>query len=63
MFPAMLMAKNEGSTEKYVLVDNIPASEFMNIEGKKFSKSRGYAVYLHEFLENFQPILCAMLLP
>jgi|YNPBryunderm2012_1023409.scaffolds.fasta_scaffold00465_11 methionyl-tRNA synthetase len=53
MFPAMLMAKNEGSTEKYVLVDNIPASEFMNIEGKKFSKSRGYAVYLHEFLEKF----------
>ncbi|MCS7012947.1 MAG: methionine--tRNA ligase [Chloroherpetonaceae bacterium] len=53
MFPAMLMAKNEGSTEKYVLVDNVVASEFMNIEGKKFSKSRGYAVYLHEFLEKF----------
>lgn len=53
MFPAMLMAKNEGSKEKYVLVDNVVASEFMNIEGKKFSKSRGYAVYLHEFLEKF----------
>ncbi|MDX2127845.1 MAG: methionine--tRNA ligase [Chloroherpetonaceae bacterium] len=54
MFPAMLMAKNEAnSKEKYVLVDQIPASEFINIEGKKFSKSRGYAVYAHEFLEKF----------
>ncbi len=61
MFPAMLMAKNEGNecrssgsrSEQYVLVNNVPASEFMNIEGKKFSKSRGYAIYLHEFLEKF----------
>lgn len=53
MFPAMLMAKNEGSAEQYMLPDNVPASEFMNIEGKKFSKSRGYAIYLHDFLETF----------
>jgi methionyl-tRNA synthetase len=53
MFPAMLMAKNEGSAEQYILPDNVPASEFMNIEGKKFSKSRGYAIYLSDFLEKF----------
>jgi methionyl-tRNA synthetase len=53
MFPAMLMAKNDGAKDQYVLVDNVPASEFMNIEGRKFSKSRGYAIYAHEFLEKF----------
>ncbi|ACF14184.1 methionyl-tRNA synthetase [Chloroherpeton thalassium ATCC 35110] len=53
MFPAILMAKNENADAQYVLVDNVPASEFMNFEGKKFSKSRNYAVYLHEFLEKF----------
>ncbi|MFN3385922.1 MAG: methionine--tRNA ligase [Candidatus Thermochlorobacter sp.] len=54
MFPAMLKAWNDAHPEaQYVIVDNIPASEFINIEGKKFSKSRGYAVYAHEFLEKF----------
>ncbi|WP_076791321.1 methionine--tRNA ligase [Chlorobium sp. KB01] len=54
MFPAILMAWNEGRKEGcYNLADNVPASEFMNFEGRKFSKSRNYAVYLREFLEKF----------
>lgn len=54
MFPAILMAWNEGRNDGvYSLADNVPASEFMNFEGRKFSKSRNYAVYLGEFLERF----------
>ncbi|MEI8032165.1 MAG: methionine--tRNA ligase [Chlorobiaceae bacterium] len=54
MFPSILMAWNEGrELERYNLADNVPASEFMNFEGRKFSKSRNYAVYLGEFLEKF----------
>ena len=54
MFPAILMAWNEGRKEGiYSLADNVPASEFMNFEGRKFSKSRNYAVYLGEFLDRF----------
>ncbi|MEI8186897.1 MAG: methionine--tRNA ligase [Chlorobiaceae bacterium] len=54
MFPAILMAWNEGRVSgRYNLADNVPASEFMNFEGRKFSKSRNYAVYLGEFLEKF----------
>ncbi|ARM30748.1 methionine--tRNA ligase [Prosthecochloris sp. HL-130-GSB] len=54
MFPAILMAWNEGRADQlYCLADNVPASEFMNFEGRKFSKSRNYAVYLGEFLEKF----------
>ena len=54
MFPAILMAWNEERTSGcYNLADNVPASEFMNFEGRKFSKSRNYAVYLGEFLEKF----------
>ncbi len=54
MFPAILLAWNEGRhSELYNLADNVPASEFMNFEGRKFSKSRNYAVYLGEFLDKF----------
>ncbi len=53
MFPAILMAKNDATSEGYILAENVPSSEFMNFEGKKFSKSRNYAVYLGEFLETF----------
>ncbi len=54
MLPAILMAWNEGRQGGcYNLADNVPASEFMNFEGRKFSKSRNYAVYLGEFLEKF----------
>ncbi len=54
MFPAILMAWNEGRQDgRYELPDNVPASEFMNFEGRKFSKSRNYAIYLGEFLDRF----------
>jgi len=56
VFPAMLMAWNDGrESEIYVLPDNVPANEFLNLEGKKFSTSRNYAVWLNEYLEKFEP--------
>lgn len=47
-FPSMLKA--EGS---YILPDNVPANEFLNLEGDKISTSRNWAVWLHEYLEEF----------
>ena len=46
VFPSMLRA--EGS---YILPDNVPANEFLNLEDKKISTSRNWAVWLHEYLE------------
>lgn len=48
IFPAMLMA--EGS---YILPENVPANEFLNLEGNKISTSRNWAVWLHEYLLEF----------
>lgn len=48
IFPAMLMA--EGS---FILPDNVPANEFMNLENDKISTSRNWAVWLHEYLQDF----------
>ncbi|MGB4414382.1 MAG: methionine--tRNA ligase [Paludibacter sp.] len=48
VFPAMLKA--EGS---YILPDNVPANEFLNLEGDKISTSRNWAVWLNEYLEDF----------
>ena len=48
VFPAMLKA--EGS---YILPDHVPANEFLNLEGDKISTSRNWAVWLHEYLEDF----------
>lgn len=48
IFPAMLKA--EGS---YILPDNVPANEFLNLEGDKISTSRNWAVWLHEYLDEF----------
>ncbi len=48
IFPAMLKA--EGS---YILPDNVPANEFLNLEGDKISTSRNWAVWLHEYLKEF----------
>lgn len=53
IFPAMLMAWNDGNDDKYVLPQNVPANEFLNFEGKKFSKSRGWGIDVLEFLEMF----------
>jgi methionyl-tRNA synthetase len=48
VFPAMLKA--EGS---YILPENVPANEFLNLENDKISTSRNWAVWLHEYLEEF----------
>lgn len=53
IFPSMLMAWNDGSEEKYVLPQNVPANEFLNFEGKKFSKSRNWGISVTDFLEMF----------
>ncbi len=48
IFPAMLKA--EGS---FILPDNVPANEFLNLEDNKISTSKNWAVWLHEYLEDF----------
>ncbi len=48
IFPSMLSA--EGS---YILPNNVPANEFLNLEGNKISTSKNWAVWLHEYLEDF----------
>lgn len=53
VFPAMLMAWNEKKTSTYVLPENVPANEFLNFEGQKFSKSRGIGIDVQDFLERF----------
>ena len=53
IFPAMLMAWNDANEDKFVLPENVPANEFLNFEGKKFSKSRGWGIDVKEFLELF----------
>jgi methionyl-tRNA synthetase len=53
VFPAMLMAWNDVSKEKYVLPQNVPANEFLNFEGKKFSKSRNWGIDVIDFLNLF----------
>jgi methionyl-tRNA synthetase len=49
IFPAMLKAHGD-----YILPDNVPANEFLNLEGDKISTSRNWAVWLHEYLEEFK---------
>lgn len=48
IFPSML--KHHG---KFILPDNVPANEFLNLEGDKISTSKNWAVWLHEYLEEF----------
>ena len=50
IFPAMLKAHGE-----YVLPENVPANEFLNLEGNKLSTSRNYAVWLEDYLNVFDP--------
>ncbi len=50
VFPAMLMAKGG-----YIVPDNVPANEFLNLEGGKFSKSRNNAIYVKDVLKTFEP--------
>lgn len=53
IFPALLMAWNDNSDDKYLLPENVPANEFLNFEGKKFSKSRNWGIDVLDFLELF----------
>lgn len=53
VFPAMLMAWNDAHDEQYVLPENVPANEFLNFEGEKFSKSRGIGIDVQDFLDRF----------
>ncbi len=48
IFPIMLHAHGE-----FILPDNVPANEFMNLEGDKMSTSRGWSIEMHEYLEDF----------
>ncbi len=61
IFPAMLKAHGD-----FILPSNVPANEFMNLEGKKISKSRDHAVWLKDYLEQYKDkqdvlryVLCA----
>src|SRR5699024_8191560 len=47
--PVMLKAHGD-----YILPDNVPANEFLNLEGQKLSTSKNWAVWLHEYLEDFK---------
>ncbi|MCU0467124.1 MAG: methionine--tRNA ligase [Arcicella sp.] len=49
IFPAMCKADG-----RFILADNVPANEFMNLEGDKISTSRNWAVWLHEYLREFE---------
>ena len=49
VFPCMLKAYGDG----YILPDNVPANEFLNLEGDKLSTSRNWAIWLHEYLQDF----------
>ena len=49
MFPILLKAHGE-----YILPNNIPANEFLNLEGKKLSTSKNWAIWLHEYLADFK---------
>jgi methionyl-tRNA synthetase len=48
IFPAILKAHGD-----YILPDNVPANEFLNLEGNKLSTSKNWAVWLHEYLQEF----------
>ena len=49
IFPALLKAHGD-----YILPENVPANEFLNLEGQKLSTSKNWAVWLHEYLEDFE---------
>lgn len=49
VFPSMLKAYGDG----YILPENVPANEFLNLEGDKISTSRNWAVWAHEYLRDF----------
>ncbi|NIS38590.1 class I tRNA ligase family protein, partial [Candidatus Saccharibacteria bacterium] len=48
IFPAMLMAY-----DNFIIPENVPSNEFLNLEGNKLSTSRNYAVWLDDYLQKF----------
>lgn len=54
-FPAMLMGRNEKHKDPYNLVDEIPANEFLTLEGRQFSKSEGWYIDLEDFFSRYTP--------
>lgn len=61
IFPATLMGYNDSATTKgeeegrFILPDNVPACEFLNLEGRKFSKSRNWGIDLRDYLAEHDP--------
>lgn len=56
MFPIITMAYNQGKTsDRLVMVSDVPACEFLNLEGAKLSTSRNYAVWVKDYLKKFPP--------
>jgi len=53
IFPAMLMGRNEVGDVTFVLPDGVPANEFLNLEGRKLSKSRRWSIDLRDYLASF----------
>jgi methionyl-tRNA synthetase len=57
MFPATLLGRNDLGGDRYILPDNVPACEFLNLEGRKFSKSRNWGIDLRDYLAEYPPDL------
>ncbi len=55
MFPAQILGRNERGGDRYNLPDNVPACEFLNLEGEKFSKSRNWGIDLRDYLAEYPP--------
>ncbi|MEO1438544.1 MAG: methionine--tRNA ligase, partial [Bacteroidota bacterium] len=53
IFPSMLKAHGDASDLKFALPTNVPANQFVNLEGEKMSTSRNWAVWVHEYLDEF----------
>lgn len=53
--PSQIIAYNKVSDNKYILPTQIPANEFLNLEGKKFSTSRGYAIWAEDITRDYDP--------
>lgn len=53
--PSQIIAYNKVSDHKYILPTQIPANEFLNLEGRKFSTSRGYAIWTEDIVRDYDP--------
>ena len=53
--PSQIIAHNKISEDKYILPTQIPANEFLNLEWKKFSTSRGYAIWTEDIIRDYDP--------